>query len=281
MRKFEYIAIGGGYGFSDPSLVGKRIISLKKSGVGYSKIVTSTPTGKEVQYIISEGSINLPDQFSPREVISILYEDLVTFCLPVAIQSGFVLPDTFAGLPYNASFFIAGTPGFTITPTSIPPWLTVFISEGQVIFSGTPEAGDAGNNTVSFTLSNACGSVPFSQSFNVIIIEVDFIPTTFVSEDRLNKNEIANMKGTPGCVATIECNSYVNTNGGDITVNGNVVTLGYSFTVTVGLDGGNFNCDIIGDADMAGTNINVGFIITSVTVGAIGLSKTYQISKVF
>jgi len=152
----------------------------------------------------------------------------------------------------------------------------------MVTFSGTPAIGDAGSNAVSFTLNNACGSVDFSQNFNIIVPTAQFDKTTFVSGDRSTDIEIANLTGMPGVVIAITLNVLTNPNGGVLKVNGAVASLGNVYNVTIGINGkGSLNVEIDGNADNHGTAILGQFEITSVSAGEIGVSKTYLISKVF
>jgi hypothetical protein len=150
----------------------------------------------------------------------------------------------------------------------------------MVTFSGTPLITDAGTGTASFTLSNACGSAPFSQSFNVNTVPAQFGATTFVSGDRLTEVEIANLSGTSGVVVTVTLDTLTNSNGGNLKVNGVAATVGNTYNVTLGVSGGTLNVEIDGITS-PGSAILGHFTITAVSAGGIGISKTYQISKVF
>lgn len=279
MKKLEYIATGGEQGFIDPLLIGRRILSVMKDGVGMSKIVTGTPAEKQAQYINSTGAINFASKLNPLEDVIVLYDDQGDVCFPVVIPT-FTLPDAKAGQSYSASFFITGTGQFTMSNLVKPAWLTIPDPTTLVSFSGTPAISDAGSNTVSFTLSNACGSVNFSQTFNVLVPPAQFEATTFVSGNRLNDVEIANLSGTPGVVITVTLDTLTNTNGGNLKVNGADATVGDTYNVTLGVSGGLLNVEIDGISNPH-TVILGHFTITAVSAGEIGLSKTYQISKVF
>jgi hypothetical protein len=281
MKKLEYTATGGEQDVTSTLLIGKTILSVLKDGIGYTKIVTTTPGEKEVQYINYKGQIVFPVQLTPGESILVLYQDNGNVCFPVTIPD-FSLPDAVAGMPYSASFFIGGSKNFSIASISKPTWLIITPSDDMVTFSGTPAISDAGTNSVSFTLSNACGSAPFAQSFQVTIPAASFDTTTFVSGDRSTDVEIANLTGTSTVVVTVTITKYTNVNGGILKVNGATASLGDSYNVTIGSNGkGSLNVEIDGIADNHGTAILAEFTITSVSAGEIGLLKTYLISKVF
>jgi len=282
VKKLEYIASGGESGFMSPLLIGKRILSVMKDGVGMSKIVTSAPIDKQAQYINSTGGINFFSSLAPLEDVIVLYDDEADVCFPVAVQSGFTLPDAVCGQAYNASFFVSGTPTFNIASIvkTNCSWLSVTLTDTMVTFSGTPLITDAGTATVSFTLSNACGSAPFSQNFNVNTVPAQFVATTFISGDRLTEVEIANLSGTSGVVVTVTLDTLTNSNGGNLKVNGVIATVGNTYNVTLGVSGGTLNVEIDGITSR-GSAILGHFTITAVSAGEIGILKTYQISKVF
>jgi hypothetical protein len=280
MKKLEYTATGGEQDITSTLLIGKTILSVLKDGIGYTKIVTTTPTGNQVQYINYLGQIVFPVQLTPGESLLVLYQDNGNVCFPVTIPD-FSLPDAVAGMPYSASFFIGGSKGFTIASIEKPSWMFIDVTD-MVTFSGTPALSDPGTNSVSFTLSNACGSAPFAQSFQVTTPAASFDTTTFVSGDRSTDVEIANLTGTPTVVVTVTITKYTNVNGGILKVNGATASLGDSYNVTIGSNGkGSLNVEIDGIADNHGTAILAEFTITSVSAGEIGLLKTYLTSKVF
>lgn len=282
MKKLEYIPIGGEYGFTSPLLIGRRILSVMRDGIGMSKIVTTTPQDKQAQYLISTGSINFKSSLSENEDIIVLYSDAENVCLPVDIQLGYFMPVGVAGFAYISTFYAVGTSPFTLSSIVKPSWMTVTLSSDLVTFTGTPAIGDAGNNAVSFTISNACGTVNFSQVFNVSVPTAQFDWTTFVSGDRSTDVEIANLTGMPGVVVTVTLNVLTNANGGVLKVNGVVASLGDTYSVTIDTSGkGSLNVEIDGIAGNYGTGILGQFQITSVSAGAIGVSKTYLISKAF
>jgi hypothetical protein len=86
----------------------------------------------------------------------------------------------------------------------------------------------------------------------------------------------------PGVVVTVTLNVLTNANGGVLKVNGVVASLGDTYSVTIDASGkGSLNVEIDGIAGNYGTGILGQFQITSVSAGAIGVSKTYLISKAF
>jgi hypothetical protein len=280
MKKYEYIATGGETGFTDPILIGKTILSVEKDGVGFTKIISGAPTDKHVQYLNYTGTINFKSALTPGEYILVLYQDNGDVCFPVDLQTGFTLPDGVAGFPYSASFYVVGTAPFTMSAPVKPSWLSVTLSSNLITFSGTPAIGDTGSNAVSFTLTNACGTVDFAQSFNVSALDAVFEPFTYVGGDRLTDTEIANLSGTPGVVVTVTLTTLDNTNGGTLKVNGTTAALSDTWNVTLTTSGATLDVEIDGVTN-SGTVIRGIFTITSVSAGAIGLPKTYQISKVF
>ena len=282
MKKIEYIAIGGEFGFVNPLLIGRRILSVMRDGVGMSKIVTTTPQDKQAQYLISTGGIYFKSSLSENEDVIVLYADSDNVCFPVAIQSGYFMPVGVVGFAYLSSFYVNGTSPFTLIPDVKPSWMTITLSSNLITFSGTPAIGDAGNNTVSFTINNACGTANFSQVFNISAPTAQFDTTTFVSGDRSTDVEIANLTGMPGLIVTVTLEILTNVNGGVLKVNGAVASLNDTYNVTIGSNGkGSLNVEIDGNADNHGTAILGQFQITSVNAGEIGVSKTYLISKVF
>jgi hypothetical protein len=115
---------------------------------------------------------------------------------------------------------------------------------------------------------------------NVSVPEAQFEATTFVSGDRLTDVEIANISGVSGIVVTVTLDNYINSNGGNLKVNGTVASLDDTWNITLGALGGTLNVEIDGIVN-PGTAILGHFTITGVSAGEIGLSKTYQISKAF
>lgn len=282
MKKIEYIAIGGEFGFVNPLLIGRRILSVMRDGVGMSKIVIAAPQDKQAQYLISTGGIYFKSPLSENEDVIVLYADSDNVCFPVTIQSGYFMPVGVVGFAYLSSFYVNGTSPFTLSSIVKPSWMTITLSSNLITFSGTPAIGDAGNNTVSFTINNDCGTDDFLQVFNISAPTAQFDTTTFVSGDRSTDVEIANLTGMPGVTVTITLETLTNVNGGVLKVNGVVASLNDTYNVTIGSNGkGSLNVEIDGNADNHGTAILGQFQITSVDAGEIGVSKTYQISKVF
>ena len=126
MKKYEYIATGGETSITTDLLIGKTILSVEKDGVGYTKIIiTGTPTDKHVLYTNSTGTISFASELTAGEYILVLYEDNGNVCFPVAIQSGFTLPDAVAGFAYSASFYVSGSKDFSISSIVKPSWANV------------------------------------------------------------------------------------------------------------------------------------------------------------
>jgi hypothetical protein len=160
--------------------------------------------------------------------------------------------------------------------------MDIEILDRVITFSGTPLITDEFSGVpVSFTASNDCGSEDYSTTIDVIAIGARFDGATFVSGDRFNDVEIANLSGTPGVVITVTMDEYSNDNGGDIRVNGAPAVLSDTWNVTLdALGKGILNVEIHGFS-VFGTHMRGHFIITSVSEGAIGTNNTFQISKAF
>ncbi len=89
-------------------------------------------------------------------------------CVPVSIDA-ITLPDAQVGTAYNISIAPNGTSPITANNITAPAWLSVSVTAGSYInLAGTPASGDIGSAIViSFTATNACGSVDFSTTINV------------------------------------------------------------------------------------------------------------------
>lgn len=81
----------------------------------------------------------------------------------------FILPDGTEGVAYNFNYTITGNQPFSLGTLTKPAWLNVVISGDQLIFSGTPAAGDVGTGiTVSIEVINSVGNHVFSDTIDII-----------------------------------------------------------------------------------------------------------------
>lgn len=89
-------------------------------------------------------------------------------CVPVSIVGTPVLPDGFSGVDYSYSFNVAGDAPYSVTDYVGPAWLTPSVAGNIISLTGTPEISDEGTGiSVAFTIENACGSVPFSDTIDI------------------------------------------------------------------------------------------------------------------
>ncbi len=209
--------------------------------------------------------------------------DLGNSCVPVTVSG--TLPDVISGVPYSAVLSFFGTSPFSpISAVTKPTWATITQTSTGVTVTGTPTTADEGSATISFTVSNSCGTFPFSDSFTVNNGDIRFGATTFLDNGQpdVNEDEIANLLGTPGVTVTVTLDTLENDNGGTLEVNGVTATQGDTWNVVLDAGGaGSLNVSILGAAGNPATHILGHFTITAVSAGAIGTPDVYQISKVF
>lgn len=100
-------------------------------------------------------------------------------CVPVAITGSPTLPDGVVGIPYSASFSITGSPPYSLGSVVKPSWMTISFLGAFVEFSGTPDASGTAV-PVSFDIINACGTVSFSDTFDVTAENIEWSFTNSV-----------------------------------------------------------------------------------------------------
>jgi hypothetical protein len=89
-------------------------------------------------------------------------------CVAPAIVGSPSLPDGTALSSYSYSFNVTGSTPFNITNVTKPSWMNISVSGNTVSINGLIGTGDTGTNIpVSFDINNACGSVTFSDTFDV------------------------------------------------------------------------------------------------------------------
>jgi hypothetical protein len=107
MKRIEYTGAGGEYFFTNSLLIGKDILSVKKDGIGCSRIVQGVdPVAKQARYFNALGRMWFAFPFEPGEMGIVLYQDATDVCFEVTIEPGSGLPNAFAGFPYSASFLV-------------------------------------------------------------------------------------------------------------------------------------------------------------------------------
>lgn len=210
--------------------------------------------------------------------------NVVSSCTAVAIVGTPDLPNAYTGIAYEYDITLSGTAPFSVGSFSGPAWMSASITDNILKLTGTPATGDVGTAiSVAVTITNACGSVDFSDTLNVIQSGVRFGSPSGGSGDALNYTETANITGgVAGATLTIKCTTYINSNGGTLKINTMLVS-GTSFTFNVVLDGsgnGSFVSAIAG-LNHPSSAIEGIFTITSTTSGTIGTPDTYETSKAF
>lgn len=96
-------------------------------------------------------------------------------CVPVAFVGTPSLPDAHALSPYTYSFSLTGSTPFSLSNVTKPSWMNISIHESTpgsgvyvVGFGGLPTIGSVGTGiTVSFDVTNACGTESLSDTINV------------------------------------------------------------------------------------------------------------------
>lgn len=90
-------------------------------------------------------------------------------CTAVSIPT-LSFADAIVGTAYSKTVPLGGTAPFTLSSFSSPAaWLEANIVGSDLVFSGTPAAGDVGTNiAVNFIVTNACGSASAYKSINVV-----------------------------------------------------------------------------------------------------------------
>ena len=110
-----------------------------------------------------------------------------------------------------------------------------------------------------------------------------FNGVTGSSGNAYSQTETDNIVGAAGAVVTIQITQYTVTNSnGQIRVNGSLVFMNNTFTVTLdGSGNGSFTTTLSGDPADTGTVVRVQYTIVSVSTGQITTPNTLQASKVF
>ncbi|HTD94234.1 MAG TPA: hypothetical protein VK644_10495 [Chitinophagaceae bacterium] len=115
----------------------------------------------------------------------IVYDDVT--CVPVSISGAPVLPNATIGDAYSFSIPLSGNSPFALTDVVKPAWMTITILGAEILFYGTPEEGQGGEDIpVSFTVNNCTGNtVDYDHPIDVLepegggLVEVIMTPGNF------------------------------------------------------------------------------------------------------
>lgn len=181
-------------------------------------------------------------------------------CVAPTVPS-FTLADATAGVGYNQTVTLTGKAPFTLSSLVKPTWLNITVSGSIITFSGTPGTGDEGTGiTVSFTVSNACGSADGSGTINV-----SAPPCIAVA-----------ISGTPilpdGTVGTAYAYSFAVTGTAPFTLS-SIVKPSW---MTIAVSGSNINFS--GTPDVAGTGETVSFTINNCSSDTVDFADTIDIA---
>jgi hypothetical protein len=138
-------------------------------------------------------------------------------CVVPSIPGSPTLPDGQVSVAYSTSFPIAGSAPFGITITNRPAWMSITIinvgSTYYVQLSGTPDVTGTGV-AVSFDITNACGSVGYSDTIDVIAAPVtssnigwEFVENAAIGILRIYQNSVLVVEATSDNSGTLVVNS--------------------------------------------------------------------------
>lgn len=150
------------------------IYVVKKDGVQHD--LYNTDANRSYIYDSPNGKIIFPTEGEKAFVIyketSPVVGPIPGVCEPVAIVST-TMPVGVVGTLYEYTVLLTGSQPRTLSNIVKPSWVEVFpYSLSGVKVSGTPDTETT--ESVSFDVSNGCGTDSFSQSFNVISGTVNF-----------------------------------------------------------------------------------------------------------
>ena len=87
-----------------------------------------------------------------------------TCVAPVIASSN--IPNGTNHITWNGTVNVSGSQPFTVSNVTKPAWMNITISGGVISLSGVPNATGI-NIPISFDVTNACGTVSFSDTFNI------------------------------------------------------------------------------------------------------------------
>lgn len=168
-----------------PELAYTTLYVVKKEGVQHDKWLTGD-TNRRYVYFSSIGRIYFPTVFNSGEKAFFIYKEssgvggpIPGVCEPVSIIV-VDMPIALVGQPYSYSVLLSGTGPHTLTDLVAPSWMAGHIYMlTQVRLFGTPDAESA--MTVTFNVTNACGTDAFSKPLSVMSGDVNFYVNDFLT----------------------------------------------------------------------------------------------------
>jgi hypothetical protein len=225
---------------------------------GSNLVLTGTPdaTGTGISVSATVSNCEGPGQ-SFTKTIS------VTTCVAVTIGGSTFMPDATAGVPYNKTFPLSGTPPFAIDSFTGPAWITAVISGSTLQLFGTPADAAVGSAiSVSVDLIN-CSSGAFSLDTTINVLP----SANFVLQGALNfKFDSVSGTGAPAIGPTTVNGQVTGHQAGlsaniTVTITGTVVT---PCMVVLLINGSPVSCQQI--STIIGTSIfAVSYLFTAVT----------------
>lgn len=116
-------------------------------------------------------------------------------CVAPTIQQGIVSPNGTLGTYYSRTVIVGGSTPFTLSNITKPSWMTVSVSGNIITCEGNPSAGIG--QTLSFDVTNACGTVSYSTSITIsvgafnVIINYNYTETVAACVFILYRNAVA------------------------------------------------------------------------------------------
>ncbi|MBL0235034.1 MAG: hypothetical protein IPQ08_15475 [Chitinophagaceae bacterium] len=105
-----------------------------------------------------------------------------SLCSCVAPTGSIVGPEEWGiGVPFQLAIPINGTPPFTISVTLLPSWMSISISDNNIVLSGTPDTLDEYN--VVMKVENECGQVNLTYTLDIVscmgpFVKINAMPET-------------------------------------------------------------------------------------------------------
>lgn len=153
---------------------------VKREGTQYDKYISGS-TNRTYIFQDSLGRISFPTSFAAGgEKVFVIFktstgsepETPPGVCEPVLLIST-PMPLGMVGQPYEYTLLATGSQPRTISNIVAPAWASVYpYAINGIKVSGTPDTETT--ETVSFDVSNACGTASFSENFNVVAGTVNF-----------------------------------------------------------------------------------------------------------
>jgi hypothetical protein len=132
--------------------------------VGNKLIFSGTPSDSDIATIIGV-SVTLSNPcgtITSEKTINITGAP----CIPISIEGSSVLPLAYLGTPYNFAILLSGSLPYSVSPTLIPSWMDMVITDKYLVITGTPDT--TGNSiAVQASLSNYCGSATLATTLDI------------------------------------------------------------------------------------------------------------------